>query len=330
MKINKNFSLRTLFSNKRFTAIFSVVVAFACWLAITVNQTETRTTTFANITINIGIEDSFAGQEGLQVVSDEYVKSANVTVDGPNYIVSGLKTTDILVNADLSQVTKPGEYDIPLVAKSAGVTTGFTFVEVSPKTIKLSFDYIDTKDFEVVSVADGITAADGLTKDTPMLNYVGDSKKITIKGPRSYISVIDRVEAIVDEKEKISSSQTYDAKLVIYDESGKVLDNEHFELPVDDLKITVPIYKEKVVSIVPMFTGEPYSGAGVARVDKISVAKIRVQGAPEVIDALEFVELSPIDYTTIASGSTYEVSLNLPGGVKDLSETDKIKVTIKK
>ncbi len=328
-KINK-FSLRVLFSNKRFTAVFSIIAAFIFWLVITVNQTETRTTTFANITINFGIEDSFAGQQGLEIVSEDYIKAANVTVDGPNHIVSSLKANDILVNADLSQVTKPGEYNIQLVAKSATVTGGFTFVEVSPKTIKLTFDYIDTKDFEVVAKADDITAADGLIKDTPMLNYVGDSKKITLKGPRSSISIVDRVEVIVSQKEKITSSQTYDADLVIYDESGNVLDNKLFEVPVDELKVTVPIYKEKTVSVVPVFTGEPYSGAGVARVDAISITKVVVQGAPEVIDALEFVELSAIDYATVSSGAVYEMPLNLPGGVKCVSTVDKVKVTIKK
>lgn len=328
-KINK-FSLRVLFSNKRFTAVFSVVVAFIFWLVITVNQTETRTTTFANIAINIGIEDSFAGQQGLEVVNDDYIKTANVTVDGPNYIVSGLKTSDILVNADLSQVTKPGDYDIQLVAKSASGARGFTFVEVSPKSVKLTFDYVDTKDFDVVAKADGITAAEGLIKDTPVLNYMGDSKKITLKGPRSNMSNVDRVEVIVKAEEKINSSQTYDADLVIYDKSGNILENGLFEFPVDELKVTVPIYKEKTVSVVPVFTGEPYSGAGVARVERLSVTKIKVQGAPEVIDALEFVELSAIDYTTVSSGKVYEVTLNLPGGVKAVNAVDKVKVTIKK
>lgn len=330
MKKKNNFSLRVLFSNKRFTAVFSLVAAFAFWLAITVNQTETRTTTFANITINIGIEDSFAGQEGLEVVTKDYLKSANVTVDGPNYIVSGLKTSDILVNADLSQVTKPGEYDIPLVAKSVNGAGSFTIVEVSPKSVRLDFDYVDTKDFDIIAKADGITAADGLIKDTPVLNYVGDNKKITLKGPRNSISNVDKVEVLVKEKEEIKSSQTYDADLVIYDKSGNILDNSLFELPVDELKVTVPIYKEKTVSIIPAFTGEPYSGAGIARVERISLSKIKVQGAPEVIDALEFVELAAIDYATITSGKSYEVELNLPGGVKAVDAIEKVKVTIKK
>lgn len=326
----KNFSLSKLFSNRRFTVIFSLVAAFVVWLVITVEQTETRTATFANITINIGIEDSFAGNMGLEVVSDDYVKTANVTVDGPNYIVSALKPTDILINADLSSVTAPGEYNIPLVAKAAGGSTGFTFVEVSPQNIKLVFDYVDTKEFDVVSRADFVTAAKGLYKDVPMLNYIGDSKKITISGPRSHMNLIDRVEVIVDEKAEISASQTYDATIVIYDKDGNTLDNSYFTLPEEALKVTVPIYKEKTVTVVPIFTGEPSAGAGLSLVSNISPAKVTVQGAPEVIDALESVELAAIDFSTIKAGKSYEVALNLPGGIKEVDSISKVTVTIKK
>ncbi|MBE6728857.1 MAG: hypothetical protein E7568_01320 [Ruminococcaceae bacterium] len=324
------FSLRDLFSNKRFTAAFSIIVAFIAWLAITVNETETRTSTFANITINVGIEDSFAGSAGLQVVSEDYLKTANVTVDGPNYIVSALKASDILVNADLSAVTAPGEYNIPLIAKAADGASGFTFVEVSPKYVKLKFDYVDTKDFEVIAKAENITAASGLIKDTPMLNYIGDSKKITISGARSNINLIERVEVIVKDKGEISASQTYDADLVIYDKDGKILDNALFELPEEALKVTVPIYKEKTVAVKPVFTGEPYAGAGAARVERLSISRITVQGAPDVIDTLEFVELKAIDYSLLASAKSFEVELNLPGGVKAANAVEKVKVTIKK
>lgn len=328
MKKNKNFSLRALFSNKKFTAVFSLIVAFVCWLAITINQTETRTMTFANVAINIDIEDSFAGKSGLQVVSEDYVKSASVTVEGPNSVVSSLKPGDIWLNADLSNVTKPGEYEIELKEKSE--ESGFTFVDISPKKIKLTFDYIDTKDFEIIAKADGITAVNGLIKDTPMLNHAGDSTTMTIKGPRAYISAIERVEIIVDEKEQINSSKTFDARLVITDKDGNTMDNKLFELPVDELKVTVPIYKEKELTVIPTFNNEPYKGAGIARVSKLSNTRIKVHAAPEIIDALEHVDLATIDYNDIVPGKTVEVSISLPAGVKNVSGVSKVKVTFKK
>ncbi len=326
----KNFSLSKLFSNRRFTAIFSFVAACVAWLVISVNQTETRTSTFANITINIGIEDSFAGNMGLEVVSEDYVKTANVTVNGPNYIVSGLKPSDILINADLSAVTAPGEYNIPLVAQSAGGTSGFTFVEVSPKSVKLTFDYVDTKDFDVVARADLITSAKGLYKDTPMLNYVGDSKKITITGPRSKMNLIDRVEVIVNKEAEISASQTYDADIVIYDKDGNIIENSYFTLPDEEMKVTVPIYMEKTVPVVPVFSGEPSDNAGLLMVESVSPAKVTVQGPPDVIEALEKVELSPIDYTSIVSGKSLEAQMILPSGTKEANSITKVTVKFKK
>lgn len=326
----KNFSLSKLFSNRRFTAVFSVVVAFIAWLVVTVNQTETRTSTFANITINIGIEDSFAGSMGLEVVSQDYIKTANVTVEGPNYIVSAIKPNDLLINADLSSVTAPGEYNIPLVAQATNGARGFTIIEVSPSAVKLTFDYVDTKEFDVTAKADDITAKTGLIKDTPVLNYVGDSKKLTLTGARNDINRIDRVEAIVSAKGELNASQTYDAKIVIYDKDGKELDNSLFKLPYDEFKVTVPIYKKKTVPVVPVFSGEPSVGAGLGKVSKISPSSVTVMGAPEVIDALTSVELQPIDYSAITNGKVFEVGLNLPGGVKEMSEPIAVRVTMKR
>ncbi|MEE0946253.1 MAG: CdaR family protein [Acutalibacteraceae bacterium] len=326
----KNFSLSKLFSNRRFTAVFSVVVAFIAWLAISVNQTETRTSTFANITVNLGIEDSFAGNMGLEVVSDDYIKTVNVTVNGPNYIVSSIKPSDILINADLSDVTAPGEYNIPLVAQSSSGVSGFSFVEISPKSIKLVFDYVDTKEFDVIAKADNVVAADGLYKDTPMLNYVGDSKKLAITGPRSKMNLIDRVEVIVNEKDKISASQTYDADIVLYDKDLNVIDNSYFTLPTETLKVTVPIYKEKTVAVIPVFSGESYVGEGLSMIESISPSKVTVQGAPDVIDALESVELTAVDIASVKSGKVIEVGLNLPGGIKEVNSVTTVKITIKK
>ncbi|MEE0840415.1 MAG: CdaR family protein [Acutalibacteraceae bacterium] len=326
----KNFSLSKLFSNRRFTAVFSLIAAFIAWLVITVNQTETRTSTFANITINLGIEDSFAGNMGLEVVSDDYIKTVNVTVDGPNYIVSSIKPSDILINADLSAVTAPGEYNIPLVPQSASGASGFTFVEVSPKSVKLTFDYVDTKEFDVVARADKVIASKGLYKDTPMLNYVGDSKKLTITGPRGKMNLIDRVEVIVDKEAEISASQTYDANIVIYDKEGNAIDNSFFTLPEEAMKVTVPIYKEKTVAVVPVFLGETSAGEGLAMVEGISPSKVTVQGAPDVIDALESVELTAIEIASVTPGKVFEVELNLPGGIKAVDAELKVKVTIKK
>lgn len=327
---NKAFSFTKLFSNKRFSIIFSVVVAFIFWLAITIDQTEVISKTFANISVNISTEGSFAGNMGLQVISIENEKNATVTANGPNSAVSALEVSDILITADLSDVTGAGIYAINLDVQPVNGQSGIKF-EVSPKTVNVTFDYVDTEEFDVVPIAYGITLKNNsnanLFVGDPVISSA-DFSKISISGARSNMKQLSRVEAVIGATEAIGESKTYEADIVLLDKDGNALDKSLFVLPVEGVKVTVPIYKEKTVSIVPYFTHEPENGAGKNRLRSLSVTKVAVYGLPETVDNLDQISLTAIDYRDITAGkSTFTVKLVLPDGIYTKTEIDNVTVT---
>lgn len=327
---NKTFSFRKLFANNRFSVIFALVVAFIFWLVITIDQTEVITKTFANISVNISTEGSFAGNMGLQVISIENEKNATVTASGPNSAVSALDVSDILITADLSDVTGAGTYTINLDVQSVDRQTGVTF-EVAPKTVNVTFDYVDTVEFDVIPVAKGITLKDDVNTNMfigdPVINSA-DHSKISIGGARANMKLLDRVEAVVSTTETIGESKTYEANIILYDADGKVLDKSLFTLPVEKVKVTVPVYKERTVAVTPVFTYEPTSGAGKEKLKSVSVTKVAVYGLPETVDDLADIDLTPIDYREIAAGkTTFTVKLDLPDGIYTKSEVGNITVT---
>lgn len=320
--------LKKMFSNRRFAIAFSVAVAFIAWLVITLDQNPIREATFSNVAIQIDVESSVTGDMGLDIVTEDYLKNATVTVQGPNYIVSSLKSTDISVAADLSGVTDAGTYIIPLTAQRANGTSGYSIISVTPSTLKLTFDYIDTREFAVTVKADGVSAVSGLIADQAVVSSTGDAN-LVIRGAKTDLDLIGSVVALVNEKETLDSTKTYDADILIYDSEGNLLNSSLFTLSANKVKVTVPICKKKVLPVTPTFVNEPYSNFGKDLVSALSVDSVTVIGPPSVIEELEYVELSKIDFREISTEKrSFDVSFSLPDGVRVLDSVDFVTVSL--
>lgn len=323
-----NLLVKKLFSQKRFVVALSLVIAFTFWMIITIDQNPTRQKTLSSISINVDVSSSAAGNLGLDVVNKDYAKYATVTVEGPNYIVSSLKSGDISVVADLSDITEPGTKSVALKAQREGSTSGYSFISVSPATIELTFDYFQTREFVVEPKADGIKAVSGLIVDTPIINSLPESK-ISVRGPKNEVDLIEKVVATVNKSEILDASKSFDANLVLYDVNGNVLDNKNFEFSAEDLKVTVPICKQKTLTVKPTFINETIEGVGKTLVKKLSVNKVTVLGPAEVVDKLEYAELTAIDLTNVNQNNRiFEVSLALPDGVRSVDNIANVTVEL--
>ncbi len=328
---NKNFSFRKLFSNNRFSVIFAVVVAFIFWLAITIDQTEVINKSFANISINITTQGSFAGDMGLEVIKIDNEKNATVTAYGPNSTVSAIEVSDIIITADLSEVTGAGSYTIPLSVNTSSKKSGVTF-DVSPKSVNVTFDFVDTKEFDVVPVAKEVTLNSKLDisffKGEPVINS-DEFTKIVVRGPRADMKLLSRAEAVVTAIDTIKESKTYEADIVLYDENGRVLDNSKYTLPFETVKVTVPVYKERTVSVVPTFNNEDAKGTANEKIKSISLTKVAVYGLPDIVDDLDNIKLTPIDYREYKAGKlSFQAKLIVPDGIYLKKEIGNITVTL--
>ena len=134
MKLFNDFSFRKLLFNRKFSIALSIIVAFIFWLVIVIEQNPERTQTLNNIPIEVTTQGTIWGDQGLEVVND-ITQKATVTVYGPNYIVSSLKSDDVKIRADLSSVNGAGTYTISLSAVRDSSTSGYSFTHISPYTI---------------------------------------------------------------------------------------------------------------------------------------------------------------------------------------------------
>lgn len=335
MKFFQNFSIRKLLYNKNFAISLSIIVAFVFWLVISLDQNPERERSFSSVPITVSTQGTILAEQGIDAVDkDSILQSASVTVSGPNYIVSSLKTDDIRIYADLSGVSKPGSYTISLTAVKNTSKTGFSIIEVNPETIQVDFDYFDTKKFDIVARVDGVTTSDGLISDPAKVTNV-DQQSIEIRGPRAEIEKIGSVVAYYKGNETLSTTKTFEGTIIIYDKSGNQLDIKKYELPYETVDISVPVFKEKVLNIVPTFSNVENSLVSDYLINNnivtLSETKVTVFGQPDKIDSLQKVELSPIDISSV-SKSNYkfeDVALYLEDGVGIRSDFSTVDVTFK-
>ena len=325
MKTTKRIDLSRLFYNNKFLIVFSIIVAFIIWMIISLEQNPTRTRTFTDITVNLSTENTVAADLGLDIISGGIGEKVNVTVSGPNYIVSSMETGDILVSASLSEVSGAGTYDLTLSASQNSSVTDYSFVSITPEKISVTLDYIDTKEFTVTAEAVGASAVEGLVVDTPVVSDSG-SKTIIIKGPRTEMQKIGSVVASATVNKTLSSTESFDADIKILDVDGNEMNISNFTIPAGQVKISVPIVKRAVLPITVSYSNAP-GGFDKAVSKTLSHDSVTVLGPEEIISNLKSIPLTDIDVTKITkSNNSFDVSLALPDGVKTVETIEYVTV----
>ncbi len=347
MKINipQKYRLGTLLYNKTFTIVLSIVLAFALWLGIAMTKNPVRQQTFTDLSASVTLEGTAAADLGLGIISDVASQKFTVTVSGPNYIVSSLKAEDFSLSASTIDINSAGTFNLEVAPTNNSNKSGFTITSVSPSSIDVTVDFIDTKEFTIVPKLIGVSASEGLVAETPVIS---DSQQntVTVKGPRSTVDKIATVGTIAEVNDTLETSQTFNSDVVLYDSSDRILyrytadgtvydanenivTNSYLTLSFTNVKVTQPISKKKTVNCKAVFSNLP-SGMSYDDINyKLNQSKVTIIGTPEIVDKIENISLSPIDFRTVSTtSSSFEVSASLPDGVKILENIDVFYVDI--
>ena len=335
MTVIKKISLGKLFDKKWFSVLISGIVAVVLWLVITVMESPDSENIIGGLKVSIPIENTVVSEMGMDIIGDPSIYTASVTVKGPAYVVSDLKSEDILVTASISNVTNSGVYSLELrAAKQASADGNFEIVSISPRTLNVEFDYIDTKQFEVVVQAIGHKAVKGLVSELP---FVSDSNNavLNFKGARSDIEKISKVVAVAEVNKTLSETETFKSELKVYDKDGNELNKDDFTITAadgvsaPDIQITVPIYKEKTVPIEAQFINAPKAFSTKNIAHTLEQKTVTISGPPEAVDNIASVKLSEIDFYQISGNNQkFETTLLLPEGVKNKDNIETVTVQI--
>lgn len=327
MKIPK-LSIRKMLYNKRLVVTFSIILSFVLWLVITMNQKPTMERTFTDITVNVNLENTLAAENQMSIIGDISQQRFTVVVSGPSYIVSSLTASDFGLYASAASVDAPGNYNLEVAATASTANAEYQILSISPPTLGVNFDYIETKEYTITALAEGVTASEGLIAENGVVSGT-ESDTVTIKGPRTVLNKIDSVVASAKVDKTLSVSETFDAEIILYDADGEKIDATDLSLSMTKVKVTVPISKKKTVPVEVDFSNLPKNFDKSTLKTKIDHSNVTIIGTPDTIDKTEKVTLSPIDITSVTTSlNSFDVSPKLPDGVRMLDSIEHFTVTI--
>lgn len=296
--------------NDTFLRILSVLIAVILWMYVVGVRNPQVSVIIRNVPVEIKNQSGISGRN-LKIIdiSDTFV---SVKVVGRRSDVGAVSAEDISLSVDASGISSPGEYTLDI---TSSISKDNAIVKLTDKNkIKIYVDKIVTIEKNIDVKISGEPAPGFITGETVM----GDSS-VVIEGPKSILDVIGSV-AINVEITGFTKGVTQFFDICLYDTSGNNVDMTYITLDKNKILVKVPIYKTKVLKIVPnVIGGDGYN---------ISVypVEITVYGESKDIDGLTEIKTSK---TEIHSSGEYDVDLSIPTGVylKDEITSVKLRVT---
>ncbi len=325
MKAKKGY-IEKLFSDKRFTIVLSILIAIGLWFVVRSIINPNSITTIRNVKVNYDYNSAAYLSQGLDIVEKD-TGDKSVTISGDDNQITGVEAEDILLYPNYSQVNGPGTYTLKLVATQTDSllnSRSFDFNEISPSAyVQVTFDKVSTKKFPITVNASGIDPADGYYVDTP----VASPAEVTVRGPESVVNSIDKVMANVTLDEQRTESALTTAQLEFLDKEGNPVESDYLTMDVSQVEVTIPVLKIKEVPLTVEYTHVP-TGYDVDVLNPtLSQETIRVAGSAEQVDALESINAGYIDLAKMQLGTSVDLSIELPEGLRNIDSVQKVTVS---
>ncbi len=298
------------------SVIISLLLAICFWNYTMNSQNPTRTLEYRDISVQLVGADDLYNAYSLSVVEGADT-TVNVKVSASSNRLANLTASQIKVRADLTEsISSPGQYDISYEVVLP--ETGMTCVSSSPATIRVTVDRIETKSVPVEVKIDG-KPSDEYKIGTPVLQV----STVNITGPEQELDKVANAVVMLDAEELTDSvaDVSYDYKLV--DSEGNGISSKNISRETTRVKLSLDVLKVKTVPLKVSLT--PKEDADVLNASAVlSVDKVKIQGDPEAVDAVDSITVGTINVSKAENGDMFTFEIPLPTGVEMTDGQEKI------
>ena len=310
MKIN--FSLSKLIENNRFIQILSVIIAIIAWLFVSITIDDNQIARIDNVPLTIDLANTTPETLKLSLI-DGADQTVSVKVEGVRYQVGNLTPDDFVATPVLSSVNKTGEQDVKVEVRKKDTTNNSFKIVNYTQTVKMTFDRLSEKTFELNPVASNVQAAEGFRED----QLTATPKELTLTGPQSELERIAKINVEYDGTETASDTLIVDGKLVFYDaENKKISDSQISHVTYDNqvFSVTIPIYMQKTVPIKVSFINAEGIDTSKLKYD-LTMDTITIAGPRDIIDSRQDVTIGPIDFSKLDLDAAFTFEIPLDAGI---------------
>ncbi len=315
-KLTANLGLKIL------ALLFSVAIWF---IVININDPVDKTT-FTRVPVEILNEEAVTGQGKVYEVL-EGTDVIDVTVWAPRSVLDTLSRENIIATADMQEINLMD-----------------TMVR-----IRLSTNKYDNKLDSITSDTENLLVKiedmrreqfliEAGTIGEPQEGYIvgnitTDQNLVSVSGPESIVSLVDRVEVPVTVT-GLSQDIRTDATVKLYDKQGNLVEDRNLKKSLDQVKVNIEILQKKRVPLSFASTGEPAEGYALTGVIESTPSTIEVAGKGSAIKNIAQIDVpdTALNVNAYAGNMTTRIDLKkyLPDNIvfADSSFDGKVDVTV--
>lgn len=320
----KNKKLRSILGldNDIVLRIYSILLAILIWFIMSVTLYPTIEKTIDNVPVEITIEGTNAEAYHLEPINFKN-KTVDVKVSGKRYDIGDLKADDLIATLDIIGIDSSGDYELKVNVKPKN-GKNINIKSITPNKMKVTFDNIIEKTFDLTAEASGITAPNDYLIDAP----VSHPKTITIKGPSLQMDRIDKVLLRTTEKGEFTKSQNFDKPEIAIYAGNTRLSNSLFTFNTQNFTIELPIYKIKTVPLKVETHNAPPDFDLSSLKFNYSQSDIQIAGTDAVLENINDINLGYIDMRNLSLNSSFDFDMPEIANVKNISAVDKVSLTL--
>jgi len=263
--------------------IFCVLAAFILWVYVMSVESPEHEEIFSNVTVSLENEQALT-DNGLAIYSG-YGNMIDVTLAGKKSILSKLDTDDIFASVDLGGKSTSGRYDCTI---TVDVPAGCKLVGTSQKSISVYLDKSARTTIDLGIKVENLDLTEGCELGMIDLPY----DKVDIQGAERTIDRVAGAAAVFD-LTGVTATTTKSAKIILFDQYGKVIGDSYLSYSPTEIEAEVPIIKRVEVPVEVEYK-YGYLNENNTAVN-LSVNSITVSGNPALIDKGGFIEPIEID-----------------------------------
>lgn len=224
--------------------ILAFCIAVMLWLMVVNIDNPVTDRTFADIPVMVTNEEVLANAkqpQTYQIVDN--TQKVNVTVTAKRKTLDRIRAEDIVAVANMKELTL--ETQIPIDITISRFEGNYESAQATPRNLQIKLEDEETKRFPIVPTTTG-TVRDGYV----LWSIEAVPEKVSIRGPKSVINEINRVEASVNVS-GLSSDKVLMSELVLYDSNNNVIDQNLLtnNLGTEGVGIRVKLRETRNVSL---------------------------------------------------------------------------------
>ena len=307
---------------KAFYIALATLVAISIWIYadLTGNPDGTArivTKEFKDIPIEYLDADAALGSRGLMLLEEGTDTTVDVTLQGTRWDLAKVDRDDLLIQADLSNITTTGSQTVSNKPgfKIRTLSQIVSYSDIKPYTATVNIGELYSKSVTVHYEIVGNVAA----------GYSGGELEVSpasfeVRGQKETLDRISYAKVTLDIGTDAMATVSRELSYQYYDEKGQVVDSSNVHSNVETVQATLPVNVTKEVDLVMNFKESP--GASLSNVTyKITPAKITITGDAEQLRGVDSLVLADFNLVELNSAALYNYVIPVPEGCENLSGT---------